>query len=421
MKFKKHLAALVAAVMTISMLATSASAAITIAAPEKTEIEFTSGDRGTPESTGIFGANGKVEDKSTLPTWELSDGVLIIRGSGEVYFPRTTSPFLDNDYIETVIIEDGITHLSGRLFHGNDNLENLISLGSYSPNGSAYKCPNLKNIVVGANLTKDRAYLYNQLSISLKPSGEAYKTNPIIVFRGETKSVSAIPMDYNLAVSQAADIIANMNLPEHALNLLPVELRKANSLNNNTEAKPLVTATTSSWAKDTINQAAQQGFIPANTLGVDYTRNITRAQFAAIAVRVYEQITGDIIAYPSADFKDSKGNIAVAKAYTLGILTGYNNSRNQAEVNIGPNDMITREQAAVMLVRLAKRLDWTPPLYGGALPFEEKIEGWAYYGVSVAYRYGIMNGISATSFGTKNPFTIEQSIVTMVRLADKVS
>lgn len=418
MRIRKHLAALVAAVMTISMLATSASAAITIHGGHKTEIEFTSGDRGTPESTGIFGANGKVDDKSTLPTWELSDGVLIIRGSGGVYFPRTTSPFLDNDYIETVIIEDGITFLSGGLFHGNDNLENLISLGSYAPNNAAYECPNLKNIVIGANLTQKGAYLYNQLDISLKTSGEAYKTNPVIFFRGETKEFDVIPMDYNLAVSQAADIITNMNLPDLVWDILPDELHKTSGNQNPIELA--TNATTSSWAKDTINQAAQQGFIPANTLGVDYTRNITRAQFAAIAVQVYEQITGDIIAYPSADFKDSKGNIAVAKAYTLGILTGYNNSRDQAEVNIGPNDMITREQAAVMLVRLAERLDWTPPLAGGALPFEEKIEGWASYGVSVAYRYGIMNGISATSFGTKNPFTIEQSIVTMVRISELV-
>ena len=420
MKFKKHLAALVAAVMTISMLATSASAAITIhGGPQKTEIEFTSGDRGTPESTGIFGANGKVNDKSTLPTWELSDGVLIIKGSGEVYFPRTASPFLNNDYIETVIIEDGITYLSPELFHDNDNLENLISLGTYAPTNSAYECPNLKNIIIGANLSQKGAYLYDQLDISLKTSGEAYKTNPVIVFRTNLSSVNAIPMDYDLAVNQAADMIANMNLPDLVWDILPDELHKTSGNQNPIELA--TNANISSWAQDTINQAAQQGFIPANTLGVDYTRNITRAQFAAIAVQVYEQITGDIIAYPSANFKDSKGNIAVAKAHTLGILTGYNNSRDQAEVNIGPNDMITREQAAVMLVRLAERLDWTPPLAGGALPFEEKIEGWASYGVSVAYRYGIMNGISATSFGTKNPFTIEQSLVTMVRLADKVS
>ena len=418
MKFKKHLAALLAAAFSISMMATSASAAVIISAGYKTEIEFTSGDRGTPESTGIFGYNDKVDDKSTLPTWELSDGVLIIRGSGGVYFPRTTSPFLNNDYIETVIIEDGITFLSGGLFHGNNNLENLISMGTYAPNGSAYECPNLKNIIIGANLSQKNAYLFDQLNISSKPNGEAYKTNPVIFFKTNETSTGVSPMDYNLAVNQAADIIAAMNLPNLVWDILPDELHKTTGNQNPTELA--TNANISSWAQDTINQAAQQGFIPANTLGIDYTRNITRSQFAAIAVRVYEQITGDIIAYPSADFKDSKGNIAVAKAYTLGILTGYNNSRDQAEVNIGPNDMITREQAAVMLVRLAERLDWTPPLAGGALPFEEKIEGWASYGVSVAYRYGIMNGISATSFGTKNPFTIEQSLVTMVRLSELV-
>lgn len=418
MKLKKHLAALLAAAFSISMMATSASAGITIAAPEKTEIEFTSGSPGSPESTGIFGSNGKVDDKSTLPTWELSDGVLIIRGSGGVYFPSTASPFLDNDYIETVIIEDGITYLSGRLFHGNDNLENLISLGSYAPNNSAYECPNLKNIIIGANLSQKGAYLYNQLDISLKTSGEAYKTNPVIVFRTNLSSVNAIPMDYDLAVNQAADMIAAMDLPERVWDILPNELRNGGNQNPTETA---VNAKVSTWAQDTVNQAAQQGFIPAGTLGDDYTQNITRAQFSAIAVQVYEQITGDVIAYASTDFKDSKGDTAVAKAYTLGILTGYNYGDSQAEISVGPNDPITREQAAVMLARLGERLGLNITSNIINMPFTDEIASWAGGSVQGLYNHGIMTGISANTFGAKNPYTIEQSLVTMIRLADKVS
>lgn len=418
MKLKKHLAALLAAAFSISMMATSASAGITIAAPEKTEIEFTSGSPGSPESTGIFGSNGKVDDKSTLPTWELSDGVLIIRGSGGVYFPSTASPFLDNDYIETVIIEDGITYLSGRLFHGNDNLENLISLGSYAPNNSAYECPNLKNIIIGANLSQKGAYLYNQLDISLKTSGEAYKTNPVIVFRTNLSSVNAIPMDYDLAVNQAADMIAAMDLPERVWDILPNELRNGGNQNS---TETTVNAKVSTWAQDTVNQAAQQGFIPAGTLGDDYTQNITRAQFSAIAVQVYEQITGDVIAYASTDFKDSKGDTAVAKAYTLGILTGYNYGDSQAEISVGPNDPITREQAAVMLARLGERLGLNITSNIINMPFTDEIASWAGGSVQGLYNHGIMTGISANTFGAKNPYTIEQSLVTMIRLADKVS
>ncbi|RHO56413.1 S-layer homology domain-containing protein [Ruminococcaceae bacterium AM07-15] len=418
MKLKKHLAAILAATLSLSMIATSASAGITIAVSEKTEIEFTSGSPGSPESTGIFGSNGKVEDKSTLPTWELSDGVLIIRGSGGVYFPRTTSPFLDNDYIETVIIEDGITYLSGRLFHGNDNLENLISLGSYAPNNSAYECPNLKNIVIGANLSQKGAYLYNQLDISLKTSGEAYKTNPVIVFRTNLSSVNAIPMDYDLAVNQAADMIAAMDLPERVWDILPNELRNGGNQN---PTETTVNAKVSTWAQDTVNQAAQQGFIPAGTLGNDYTQNITRAQFSAIAVQVYEQITGDVIAYASTDFKDSKGDTAVAKAYTLGILTGYNYGDSQAEISVGPNDPITREQAAVMLARLGERLGLNITSNIINMPFTDEIASWAGGSVQGLYNHGIMTGISANTFGAKNPYTIEQSLVTMIRLADKVS
>lgn len=420
MRIKKHLAAILAAVLSISMMATSASAAITIASPQKTEIEFTSGSQGSAESTGIFGYNGKVDDKSTLPTWELSDGVLVIRGSGEVYFPNTASPFLDNDYIHTVIVEEGITSLPSRLFQGNDNLENIIVLGTRTPTNVAYECPNLKNIIVGAGLSKQTAMLYTDLRISLYGNGSAYETNPVIIFGG-TPSANATIMDYDTALNQASDMIAAMDLPESVWDILPGELNKSNNLDNDTNTQPIVNANTSTWAQDAVNQAAQQGFIPTGTLGADYTKNITRAQFAAIAVQVYEEITGDVVSYASADFKDSKGDIAVAKAYTLGILTGYNSSKNQAEVNIGPNDLITREQAAVMLVRLGERLGLSLTSNVINMPFTDEISNWASASVQAVYKHGIMNGTSATTFSAKANYTIEQSIVTMVRLADYVS
>ena len=276
----------------------------------------------------------------------------------------------------------------------------------------------MKNIIIGANLSQKGAYLYNQLDISLKTSGEAYKTNPVIAFRTNLSSVNAISMDYDLAVNQAADMIAAMDLPERVWDILPGELRNGGNQNPTESA---VNAKVSIWAQDTVNQAAQQGFIPAGILGDDYTQNITRAQFSAIAVQIYEQITGDVIAYASMDFKDSKGDTAVAKAYTLGILTGYNYGDSQAEISVGPNDPITREEAAVMLARLGGRLGLNITSNIINMPFTDEIASWAGGSVQGLYNHGIMTGTSATTFGAKNPYTVEQSLVTMIRLADKVS
>ena len=45
----------------------------------------------------------------------------------------------------TQVVELSLIHISGRLFHGNDNLENMIVLGTRTPANVAYECPNLKN------------------------------------------------------------------------------------------------------------------------------------------------------------------------------------------------------------------------------------------------------------------------------------
>ena len=53
----------------------------------------------------------------------------------------------------------------------------------------------------------------------------------------------------------------------------------------------------------------------------DYTTDITRADFAALAVQTYEVLTGEAVAYAPEDavFADSAGDEAIAKAYNLGI------------------------------------------------------------------------------------------------------
>lgn len=55
------------------------------------------------------------------------------------------------------------------------------------------------------------------------------------------------------------------------------------------------------------------------------------------------------------------------------------------------------------------------------MPFTDEIASWAGGSVQGLYNHGIVTGTSATTFGAKNPYTIEQSLVTMIRLADKVN
>lgn len=278
--------------------------------------------------------------------------------------------------------------------------------------------------------------------------------------------------------AQAKQYVANMNLPDWALAYLPVEMGgtetartvgdvfdfETASLKSNwndgtgtvtetpvTEPEtPVVdtdatSVTYSNWAAENIITAIRMGYLdddpnvfgyqPAVTdlLGSDYTRAITRGQFAALAVRYYETLMGDItgedytIPVNSGDdvFADCSGDTNMAKAFNLGIVGGYNSADTRAGVYVGPNDNITREQAATMLTRLMEKLivafdsvgrtGWTV-WYADNLPFTDEIADWALDGVRAVYGVGAMTGTTGTTFSAKANYTIEQSIVTIMRI-----
>ena len=307
---------------------------------------------------------------------------------------------------------------------------------------------------------------------------------PTFTFRPNTfiKDVPVWPDASTVAsqYAQAKQYVSQMNLPDWALAYLPVEMGgtetartvddvfnfKTASLKSNwsdesntgtvtetpvTEPEtPVVDTdadevTYSNWAAEDIINAVSMGYLdddpdafgyqPATTnlLGNDYTRAITRGQFAALAVRYYETLMSDItgedytITVATGDdvFADSQGNTNMAKAFNLGIMGGYNSADSRSGVYVGPNDLITREQAATMLTRLMEKLieafdsvgrtGWTV-WYADDLPFVDAISDWAYDGVRAVYGVGAMTGTSNTTFSPKDNYTIEQSIVTLMRI-----
>ena len=306
---------------------------------------------------------------------------------------------------------------------------------------------------------------------------------PTFTFRPNTliKDVPVWP-DASTVASQyatAKSYVSQMNLPDWALAYLPVKMGGTETArtvddvfdfataslksnwsdgSNQTVTETPVTepetpvvdtdatsVTYSNWAAEDIINAISMGYLdddpdvfgyqPAVTdlLGSDYTRAITRGQFAALAVRYYETLMSDItgedytIPVNSGDdvFADSVGNTDMAKAFNLGILGGYNSADTRSGVYVGPNDLITREQAATMLTRLMEclindfdsvgRTGWTV-WYADSLPFTDTISDWALDGVRAVYGVGAMTGTTSTTFSPKSNYTIEQSIVTIMRI-----
>jgi hypothetical protein len=50
----------------------------------------------------------------------------------------------------------------------------------------------------------------------------------------------------------------------------------------------------------------------------------------------------------------------------------------------------------------------------------EDVSSWAFWNVVQVYQAGIMSGVGDNQFAPKQPYTIEQSIVTIIRLFDYI-
>ena len=123
--------------------------------------------------------------------------------------------------------------------------------------------------------------------------------------------------------------------------------------------------------------------MPDHLKGQDLREPITRLQFAALTVRLYETASGQSIAAPRENpFTDTSDPEAL-KAYSMGFTAGTSAS------TFGPGELLTREQAAVMLAAVYRALggsvpDGTPSFSDGG-----EISSWAQSSVAFMAQSGI--------------------------------
>jgi len=176
--------------------------------------------------------------------------------------------------------------------------------------------------------------------------------------------------------------------------------------------------TPSQWAQEQVNAAISQNLVPEH-LQSNYTQTITRAEFCALAVRLYESVKGGIegrIAFTDTD------DVYVEKAAYIGIVLGT------GEGLFSPGEPLTREQAAVILRRLLYSIlgrhiydvSITIPIIH---PFHRDMDEISYWAVDAAFllwSFGIMDGVGDYRFAPQQPFTREQGIVTAMRTLELV-
>lgn len=162
----------------------------------------------------------------------------------------------------------------------------------------------------------------------------------------------------------------------------------------------------STWAVEQVEEAAAAGIVP-ESLQSRYTQAATRAEFCALAVRLYEKVTGETITQ-RATFSDTT-DINVQKMAGLGVVNGVGNG------NFDPNGTLTREQAATILARLAEAMGHSLPQAAPAFSDSAAISSWAAAGVGQVQAAGIMEG-NGSAFIPQSAYTREQCILTALRL-----
>lgn len=164
----------------------------------------------------------------------------------------------------------------------------------------------------------------------------------------------------------------------------------------------------SAWAQETVDMSIYDGLVP-QSLQSNYQRPISRAEFCALAVALYESETNEPI-NKRGKFIDSS-DVNIEKIAGLGVVNGVGGGR------FAPNAVLTREQAASILVRLYEKmegvtLDKKQPSYTD----NANISAWAREAVGQAQASGIMSGTGNNVFAPKSAYTREQAIVSLYRL-----
>jgi hypothetical protein len=167
----------------------------------------------------------------------------------------------------------------------------------------------------------------------------------------------------------------------------------------------------SSWAVSYVERANELGIVPAN-FSSNFTQNTTRAEFAALAVQIFETVTGSVI--DGRSMFDDTDDVNVQKAAYIGVVGGVGGGR------FDPGGTLTREQAAAMISRLADAIGNPLPAQAADFADGDAISVWARDYVGSMQATGIMGGVGGGRFDPQGAYTREQSIITAVRLFDIV-
>ena len=174
----------------------------------------------------------------------------------------------------------------------------------------------------------------------------------------------------------------------------------------------------SEWAVPELKEAQVKELIPETFAKKDFTKPITRKDFAAVAVKLYEAITKTKVEPVAVNpFVDTNYEY-VLKAYAVGITIGT------SDTTLTPDMLITREQMATMLTRGLRRagINITVDLDDvDRFVDDYEMHDWGREAIYFMSGKEIIKGIGDNRFNTLGNATFEQSLAIVLRSVNTFS
>lgn len=283
--------------------------------------------------------------------------------------------FNTNEYIESVVIPDGISKIPDAAFRKASNLKSVVIPESVKEIGEIafYGCSNLEDVVMPETMPNVRSHAFTGANKAEKYNfpfrHDIYGAKDIAsIWTSEVLQLD--PEQYKYEILEGEQLAEQYAAPGHinepstvycirfnAPGKVKIRVTRSDTENPvSTEwefvvlEKPLKDISGSDWYFDTVKSIYRNGIMTGYADGNFGPADIlTRGQFATILYRMEGK--------PEVSYKEVFPDVAegefysepVVWAYENGILTGYSDSGK-----FGPSDPINREQANTILYRYAK-------------------------------------------------------------------
>lgn len=165
----------------------------------------------------------------------------------------------------------------------------------------------------------------------------------------------------------------------------------------------------SQWAEKEIELAVNNGIIFENEK-YEYQQYINREDFCELVYNLLVASNKDMQEPLEEVFKDTT-NKSILSLSAEGIING------KADNVFAPNDFLTREEAATIIVRMInKKMAMATTELWYDYSDLDSISDWAIVSVQKMSNLGFMKGVGDNLFAPKDNYTVEQAIVTLVRV-----